>query len=351
MNPVVSIICETYNHESYIRTCLDSLLAQETDYPFEIIVHDDASTDSTPAIVAEYAKKHPGVVRPLLQSENQLSQDRNPFDLGAALATGRYLACCEGDDFWIDPGKLEMQVSYLENHPECTFCFTNAQYFDDKTSSFTGPLLPRFPSEKKILDPDRAIGVVDMLHLEFIPTASFIFPRWVHDQRPIFPHPAFDGDRYLQMVMTAAGQAHYIDAETSAYRVNNSNSMMEVWRRNNRRMYESDIALLAFFREFDAYTKGTHHDDVAPWIMRWDYAAARHSGDVHQIRQAKFWQHARQKGLKEVPIYLLTCVSPSVFLMVRSLIRSLPAPSELARSTRSAIRAVATNLPHRKRRS
>ncbi len=328
-DPTVSIICETYNHESYIRTCLDSLLAQETQYPFEIIVHDDASTDGTPEIVADYARLHPSVVKPILQKENQLSQDRNPFDLAAEIAKGKYLACCEGDDFWLDPSKLEMQISYLESHPECTFCFTNAQYFDDATSTFTGPLLPRDHGEAKILVADRAIDVVDMLHLEFIPTASFVFPHWAYKQRPIFPRPAFDGDRYLQMVMTEAGVAHYMDVESSAYRVNNASSMMEVWRRNNQKMYESDVELLTFFKEFDAYTQGRYHDEVMPWIMRWDYAAARHSGDVKRIRQAKFWHHARQKGPREVPIYLLTCVSPALFLAARSFIRSMPGTGQL----------------------
>ncbi|MFT0848758.1 glycosyltransferase [Actinomycetaceae bacterium L2_0104] len=322
--PVVSIICETYNHESYIRTCLDSLLAQETRYPFEIIVHDDASTDSTPTIVAEYSRLHPGIIRPILQEENQLSQGRNPFDLACQIAEGKYIACCEGDDFWLDPNKLEMQVGYLEEHPSCTFCFTNAKYFDDAGSSFTGTLLPGNEKEARILSRDRAIDVVDMLQIEFIPTASFIFPRWAYDQRPIFPRPAFDGDRYLQMVMTEAGEAHYMDAITTAYRINNSSSMMEVWRRNNQKMYEGDVEFLHFFLEFDAYTKGRYEKELMPWIMRWDYAAARHSGDARRVRQAKFWRYARQKGGLEVPVYLLTCVSPSLFLATRAFVRSLP---------------------------
>jgi glycosyltransferase involved in cell wall biosynthesis len=111
----------TYNHEAYIREALDGFVAQKTDFPVEIIVADDASTDATPAIIQEYADRHPHLFRPILRSEN-VGTFANLIDALSA-ARGKYLALCEGDDYWIDPMKLTKQVAFLDRHPETAVCF------------------------------------------------------------------------------------------------------------------------------------------------------------------------------------------------------------------------------------
>lgn len=323
-DPVVSIICETYNHEDYLAQCLDALLAQETRHAFEIIIHDDASTDGTAAIAEKYIRDHPGIIHGILQQENQLSQGRNPFDLACEIAKGTYIACCEGDDFWLDPRKLEIQVAYLEEHPSCTFCFTNAQFYDDAAQAFSGTMLPGTPYEKEHLVDGSDLGVEEILQVEFIPTASFIFPRWAYDRRPIFPLPAYDGDRYMQMVMTQAGYAHFIDIESVAYRINNGQSMMASWRRDNAKMYETDLGFAHLYRDFNDFTGKKYHEILDPYILRWEYAAARHSGVARNVRQARFWHHAQSRGLPETAVYLVTCISPTLFLKARTIVRSLP---------------------------
>ncbi|OBK19907.1 glycosyltransferase [Mycobacterium asiaticum] len=119
--PKVSIVSVTYNHESYIRDALDSFVAQQTDFPVEVVIADDASTDSTPKIIQEYADRHPDLFRPILRSEN-IGVLANFTDALSA-ARGEYLALCEGDDYWTDPLKLAKQVAYLDQHPETTVCF------------------------------------------------------------------------------------------------------------------------------------------------------------------------------------------------------------------------------------
>lgn len=116
---MVSVSCLTYQHEKYLRQALDSMLMQKTTFAYEIIVHDDASTDNTAAIIREYAGKYPKIIRPILQKENQYSRQisiTHKFILPAA--RGKYLAYCEGDDYWTDPYKLQKQVDFLEEHPE-----------------------------------------------------------------------------------------------------------------------------------------------------------------------------------------------------------------------------------------
>jgi glycosyltransferase involved in cell wall biosynthesis len=120
--PVVTVITLTYNHAPYIRQCLDSILAQETNFPVQMIVHDDASTDGTVEIVREYAEKYPNVIVPILQKENQYSKGNGLAEFILPLVKGKYRASCEGDDYWIDPLKLKKQVRIMEEHPDTTLC-------------------------------------------------------------------------------------------------------------------------------------------------------------------------------------------------------------------------------------
>ena len=130
---VVSISCITYNHAPYIRQCLDGFMMQKTNFAFEVLIHDDASTDGTAEIIKEYEAKYPDVIKPIYEEENQWIKGRR----GSAVfnfprARGKYIAMCEGDDYWIDPLKLQKQVDFLEENKNVTMCFANAiQHFEN----------------------------------------------------------------------------------------------------------------------------------------------------------------------------------------------------------------------------
>src|SRR5690606_24868156 len=115
--PLVSICCITYNHVKYIRQCLDGFLIQKTNFSYEIIVHDDASTDGTAEIIKEYVKRFPNIFIPICQTENQHSKGiRGVFaKFVFPKSNGKYIAMCEGDDYWTDPLKLQKQVDILES--------------------------------------------------------------------------------------------------------------------------------------------------------------------------------------------------------------------------------------------
>ena len=122
--PLVSICCATYNHEKYIRECLDGFVMQKTDFDFEVIIHDDASTDTTAAIVREYEREFPNIIKPIYQSENQYSKGISVMRvLVYPRAEGKYIAMCEGDDYWNDPLKLQKQVDFMEQHSDFGGCF------------------------------------------------------------------------------------------------------------------------------------------------------------------------------------------------------------------------------------
>ena len=123
---MVSIWCLCYNHEEYIAQTLDSFLEQETDFPFEIIISDDASTDGSAGIIRSYAEKYPDIIRPMLLTENVYSTGKNMFaTLFFEKTRGKYVAVCEGDDYWTDKSKLQRQVDWLEAHPDYSLCVHN----------------------------------------------------------------------------------------------------------------------------------------------------------------------------------------------------------------------------------
>lgn len=125
-NPLVSIHCLVFNHGPYIRNAIEGFLMQETSFPFEILIHDDASTDNSASIINEYATKHPHLIKPLYQKENQYSKGVDvTYDFQISRALGKYIAICEGDDYWTDPKKLQKQVDFLENNPDFGLVYTD----------------------------------------------------------------------------------------------------------------------------------------------------------------------------------------------------------------------------------
>lgn len=149
--PLVSICCLTYNHESFLRQCLDGFVMQKTSFEFEIVVHDDASTDGTREILAEYSLKYPTVFRLILQEENQYSKGVDVLTHLFSHAKGKYIAFCEGDDYWTDPLKLQKQVDFLENNPEFVLSVHRyCQYYE--SDKRYGNVLPHIVTESLSFD-------------------------------------------------------------------------------------------------------------------------------------------------------------------------------------------------------
>lgn len=118
-DPLVTIRCTVYNHEPYLRQCLDGFVMQQTTFPFEAIVHDDASTDGSADIIREYAEKYPDIIKPIYETENQWGKGTIKNSMNAVMhPASKYIALCEGDDYWTDPHKLQLQVDFLESHPD-----------------------------------------------------------------------------------------------------------------------------------------------------------------------------------------------------------------------------------------
>lgn len=128
--PKVIVWCLTYNQKDFIRDALDGFVMQKTSFPFEVVVHDDASTDGTTDIVVDYAQKFPDIITPMVEQENQWQKGglKHIIDImNDKHRRAQYIAFCEGDDYWTDPQKLQRQVDFLDSHPDYSMCFHSAK--------------------------------------------------------------------------------------------------------------------------------------------------------------------------------------------------------------------------------
>ncbi len=210
--PMVSILCATYNQVGYIRDAVEGFLRQNTPFDYEVIIHDDASTDGTDEIIHEYAEKYPQIIYPLFEQENQMSKGINFWDAIYEKCRGKYYALCEGDDFWIDVNKLRIQVEYMEEHPECMMSVHNALVFhcDNQSFSLYGRL-----SEDHDLTPEEII----VERRSGFATASMVFrPEAVYASDSFYTAGKI-GDWPLRLhVLAQGGAIHYFSRIMSVYR-------------------------------------------------------------------------------------------------------------------------------------
>ncbi len=153
-NILVSVSCLVYNHEPFLRECFDGFVMQQTTFPIEILVHDDASTDHSADIIREYTEKYPDLFKPIFQTENQYSKGvKISMEYQIPRAKGKYIAMCEGDDYWTDPLKLQKQVEFLEENPDFSLCFHNVKVWKQKEGVMVDDFITRdVPSETDIYE-------------------------------------------------------------------------------------------------------------------------------------------------------------------------------------------------------
>lgn len=210
--PMVTVWCLTFNHNPYIRQCLEGFVEQKTDFKFEVLVHDDASTDGTQDIILEYQQKYPDLIKPLLEKENQYSKhDGSLMRLQIENCQGRYIAFCEGDDYWTDPLKLQKQVDFLEAHPDYGLCHTDFVLSDRSRRKHYSEHYPDgnyFPG--LLLHENAGIG-----------TLTVLFRKETFDRTPKFylnePFVAGDTPRWIELAKEA--KIKYIPEVTAAYRI------------------------------------------------------------------------------------------------------------------------------------
>lgn len=298
--PLVSICCLTYNHEKYIQQTLDGFLMQKTEYEFEVLIHDDASTDNTAEIIKEYQKKYPDIIKPIYQVENQYSKGviiNKEFQFSRA--KGKYIALCEGDDYWTDENKLQMQISYMEQNPQCSCTFHaallssneviigNDRHYEEECD---------IPTEE-IVQGDGA----------YCATASLVFRTKYALEYPKFRLISDVGDYPLQILLAAKGSVHYFPDTMSVYRCFVEGSWTQRnWsaeKENIHRRVKHIHNKIEVLQEFDKEYNKKYHYSVVDRVMqcKMDLYSMRHYPvhklyrDVKELRiKEEKWKYKRK---------------------------------------------------------
>lgn len=222
MNQIlVSIVCNAFNQEKYIADAIDSFLIQSTDFDFEILIHDDCSTDDTANIIKTYQKKYPSLIKTIIQTENQYSKGFKVTRINSERARGKYIALCEGDDYWTDPLKLQKQIDYLEKNQEVTLCVHGASIIDAKTNKQLDILVPS--NRSRYFTTDEIIFGGGGLFA----TNSMVFRREDFKTIPDFYDRSKVGDYPLTVYLSLLGKVYFMNEIMSAYRTSVPGSWTE----------------------------------------------------------------------------------------------------------------------------
>lgn len=308
-NVLVTVCCITYNHRNYIRRCLDSLINQNTDFRYEIIVHDDASDDGTQDIIREYAQRYPDLVIPILQEENQFSKGFGKIvDNMLTVASGKYFTYCEGDDQWCDPDKLSLQVEALQAHPECALCVHSTDTVDINGEPQTVHF-PEIDIDHSVISTEEYVRYVLtegnwMFHLSCFMVSSELFREYANYMTIGFPSKFyFVGDLPLYLYFALKGDLYFINRVMSIYTMDSGGFMSRLNKDPQfaMRVHQGYVDGLTAFDDFSQYR---FHDDVCAALVMRRFEIDRISRRFDRIVQhPEYKELVRNRGIVRAIAY------------------------------------------------
>jgi len=277
-NPLVSICCITYNHEKFISQAIDGFLMQRTDFPIEILIHDDASTDGTTEIIKKYENEYPDLIHAVYQTENQYSIGNKIINFLFEMVRGRYIALCEGDDYWTDPLKLQKQVDFLENNRNFVLCLHNVLWvWEDSTK----------PSEIREKKPKDVYSFVDHLNpperATLGHTCSAVFRGEIIKKLPQFFLKSLHGDVPLFIYIGNHGLTRYFKETMAVKRVHFSSM-------TSRRMNMELLLNKAWMYEaIDRYFRYKFHKEIEPNLEKYYKKILAFTKKTKYLIYYKYW--------------------------------------------------------------
>ena len=310
---MVSICCLTFNHEKYIRNALDGFVNQKTNFKYEILIHDDCSTDNTPTIIKEYEKRYPKLIKPIYQNVNQFSKGIHiSSTYQFPRAKGKYIAMCEGDDYWTDCNKLQLQFDAMEKNKNCTLCTHIVQHIDE-TGNYVDNTQPNQEIKNKINE-----GVIpnkiffnkvffDMI-IPFQTSSFFLKKEDVIKYSNTFLKEIDKikdfGDVPLSWYMLLNGDCYFINKVMSNYRENSIGSWSNNLKNKNLIIkHYNDI--IYFFNKFNSFSKYKFNDSISYLVRKYEFRILVEKDDFSKMVDFKYKKFFRELALEyRIKIYV-----------------------------------------------
>ena len=289
---MVSVICNVFNHEKYLRDALEGFVMQKTNFPFEVLVHDDASTDKSADIIREYEEKYPEIIKPIYQTENQFTRGgkiTRRFQIPRI--QGKYVALCEGDDYWTDPLKLQKQFDFMETNPEYSMCACSTVWKNIQTG---------VEEKRGAIDADRDIPLEEIIIEKrgrifqyasiFIKTESFVaYPNWRQGLFPI-------GDYPLVLQAGLDGKVRMLADTMCVYRFYAANSWTARMD-NDKSRARISLRMIEGLEAFNKENEYRYDEFVQQRIIRHKYTYAIMTHDLKTIRSGELKSYYKSRKL------------------------------------------------------
>ncbi len=292
----VSVFCLAYNHEKYLRRCLEGFVTQKTNFPFEVLIHDDASTDGTADIIREYEEKYPNIIKPLYQTQNQYSQGIKITKTHLKpRAQGEYFAWCEGDDYWTDCNKLQKQVDFLDSHPEYACCYHRVRFENLRENSTR--YIPQMQASREFTL-EEIVKKGAIFHL-----SAQMMRRDVYNAKPESLEAKGFGDVPMYIFGAISGKVWVMEEVMSVYNHGVEGSYtLRMKKSSTEKRIAHEKEYKALLERFNEYTNYQYNNVFAYAIDRLQFSIYRLSGDRKKMRDPQYREFYKRHQ-KEQMVY------------------------------------------------
>lgn len=303
----VSVICNVYNHEKYVRDALEGFVSQKTNFPYEVLVHDDASTDNSAEIIREYERKHPDIIKPVYQQENQYSRGigimRN-FQLPRV--KGKYIALCEGDDYWTDPLKLQKQFDFMEKNPSYSLCVCSTEWMNLRTG---------IRENRCKVQEDMDISINEIILGKkggFFQTASVFIKAEVYRCFPEWGKKFPIGDYPIWILAALNGKVRMLHDVMTVYRYYAENSWT-VRMDNDESRAKISVRMIDGLNALNEATEYRYDEAITQRILRHKYTLALMTHDLQMLKADELQSIYKSRGFLYRASDVIRCKYPKIY--------------------------------------
>lgn len=316
-NIKVSVLCLVYNHAKVLRKCLNGFVSQKVNFKFEVLIHDDASTDESPQIIKEYEQKYPDIIKPIYQKENQYQKGINISDTYQfPRAKGKYYAMCEGDDIWTDENKLQKQFDFMEKNQTVTMCVHKVCQINMENGN--KKILPQKPRTSRMLTSNEVI----INGGGYYPTCSMFFKGGMK-RLSDFDNIKTTGDFRLLMSAVIEGKVYFM-ADVMAIKTYLLPSSWASRSRENPESYYTHLRnTIEWLKKIDAYTNGKFTDAIQMKILKSKFNIKRNKGEYSDLLSTYYRPYFSTLSKKEKFTIILKVKSPQLVILLKKILTVL----------------------------